>query len=357
MLPPAHTLACASKHAGCQLNLATCHPHHPYHHHNRHDQHTNQQQDLPTHKPTAGPTSLHRRYNQREGRTLLEVLQDFKSAQPPLEWLLTAAPLLKPRLFSISSGPALQPGRVHITAAVVTWSTPFKRTKLGLCSSWLAGLLPAAGAAAAGDGSSASAAAETTAETTADAAADSRAAAGSRVPVWIERGSLRMPADPQVPLLLVGPGTGVAPFRAFLQERLAAARQAAAAEQPPPAPCHLFFGCRSRAADFYYEPEWQALQEAGVLASEAGLVVAFSRDQGSKVYVQHKIREHAGMVWALLQGGALVYVCGSADKMPADVAAAFRDVVVAQGGLGREEADKYVRRLQLTGRYHVEAWS
>ncbi len=277
-----------------------------------------------------------RRYNQREGRTLLEVLQDFPSAQPPLAWLLQAAPLLRPRLFSISSGPALHPRAAHVTAAVVRWATPFRRAKQGLCSAWLAGLQPA-GQQLQGSGRG--------------------GASGSRVPVWVERGSLRLPADPQVPLLLVGPGTGVAPFRSFLQQRQAQAAEAAAAGAPAPAPCVLFFGCRSAAADFYYADEWRALQAAGVLHPQHGLQAAFSRDQPAKVYVTHCIRRQAALVWALLQRGARVYVAGSADRMPADVAAAFRDVAAQQGGFGAAEAERFVRQLQLGGRYFVEAWS
>jgi sulfite reductase alpha subunit-like flavoprotein len=281
-----------------------------------------------------------RRYNQREGRTLLEVLQDFPSAQPPLAWLLQAAPLLRPRLFSISSGPALHPRAAHVTAAVVRWTTPFRRAKLGLCSAWLAGLQPAGqqrGGSGGGGGGG--------------------GGGGSRAPVWVERGSLRLPADAQVPLLLVGPGTGVAPFRSFLQQRQVQAEAAAAAGAPPPAPCVLFFGCRSAAADFYYADEWRALQAAGVLHPQHGLQAAFSRDQPAKVYVTHCIRRQAALVWALLQQGARVYVAGSADRMPADVAAAFRDVAAQQGGLGAAEAERFVRQLQLGGRYFVEAWS
>ena len=120
------------------------------------------------------------------GRTLLEVLNDFGSATPQLESLLMAAPRLKPRLFSISSSLALHPRAAHVTVAIVDWITPYKRRKRGVCSSWLARLEP-----------------------------------GARVPVWVQRGALRLPADPQVPLVMVGPGTGVAPFRAFLQQRQA----------------------------------------------------------------------------------------------------------------------------------------
>ncbi|KAL6779182.1 NFR1 [Auxenochlorella protothecoides x Auxenochlorella symbiontica] len=128
-------------------------------------------------------------YNQLEGRTVLEVLQDFPSARPDLGWLLTAVPRLAPRAFSIASSPLAHPGAAHLTLAVVGWVTPFKRRRRGLCSAWLAGLRP-----------------------------------GDELPAWTQRGALRLPPDPATPLVLVGPGTGVAPMRAFLQHREAQRR-------------------------------------------------------------------------------------------------------------------------------------
>ena len=240
-----------------------------------------------------------------------------------------------------------------------------------------------------------------------------------RLPVWVERGALKLPASPETPLLLVGPGTGVAPLRSFLQHRRAAllagvlgeggpwclhgaSRPAcryvhhgaivtrppslhvcvplclpaclstipgaprssstlpAAGAVPRPAPCTLFFGCRHEAGDFCFRQEWGEMQAQGVLAPPPmGIVTAFSRDaaDGSKVYVQQRIRELGASVWAALAAGAAVFVAGSADKMPAAVAAAFEDVVASHGGLASAEAAAFVRRLEVTGRYQVEAWS
>ncbi|KAL4458060.1 hypothetical protein ABPG75_012925 [Micractinium tetrahymenae] len=271
-----------------------------------------------------GRDDLHE-YNQREGRTVLEVLTDFKSARIPLEWLLQAAPRLKPRYFSIASSLRAHPRCAQLAVAIVEWATPFKRRRRGVCTSWLAGLDPQQGEA--------------------------------RLPVWVERGALRLPPSPEVPLILVGPGTGVAPFRSFLQERQAALL---ADQVPRPAPCTLFFGCRNEGGDFYFRSEWEEMQAQGVLApAPGGVITAFSRDapDGRKVYVQHCVREHGAALWALLAAGAWVYVAGSADKMPAAVAAAFEDAAVAHGGLGKEEAAALLRRMELTGRYQVEAWS
>lgn len=230
------------------------------------------------------------------GRTVVEVLTvDFPSATPSLEWLLQAAPRLQARAFSIASSPRAHPGQLHLTVAVVQWTTPYKRQRQvgsialrplddaqivtmppmhhqGLCSSWLASLAPAA-----------------------------------PVPVWVSRGSLSLP-PPSTPLVLVGPGTGVAPLRSVLHERAALA-----ASGSPVAPSLLFFGCRSASGDCYYQHEWEGM--GGVLW-EGRVVVACSRDGPSKVYVQDKIREHGASVWRLLEGGAHVCVCGSANKMP-----------------------------------------
>ncbi|KAK9839678.1 hypothetical protein WJX81_005476 [Elliptochloris bilobata] len=258
------------------------------------------------------------RYNQREGRTLLEVLRDFPGAAPPLAWLLQVGPRLQPRRFSIASSLSAHPDQAHVLAAVVEYRTPHKRLKRGVATGWLGRLLPHPTL--------------------------------PQVPVWVERGVLRLPPH-QVPLVLVGPGTGVAPFRAFLQERAAAAAAGEAV-----APSLLFFGCRREAADFYFRDEWPALAAAGALAPD-GLVTAFSRDQPAKVYVGQRIREHGARVWALLQQGAVVFVSGAAQRMPQDVAAAFQAVATEHGGLAPADAARYVRQLALLQRYFVEAWS
>lgn len=328
------------------------------------------------------------------------------------------------------------PGRAHITAAVVRYATPFKRPKRGLVTNWLASLVPPGGEAAAAGGGAA-----------AEAAGGGGGGRPPRVPVWVERGCLRMPPL-SVPLMLVGPGTGVAPFRSFLWQRAAIIKQQAAAAAGggeaggvssgeggggAVAPCALFFGCRDARKDFYYSEEWAALQAAGVLgiidlamggddAAAAtggdaaagdgvgvagrglGLVTAFSRPGGEgekKAYVTDRIKQHGAQVrgpcvactaasrclqqvccpyllaaaykalighacvanecpqvWQLLsQRGGAVFISGSAQKMPADVAAAVESVAAAHGGLAQEAAAKWVRQLEAGGRWTVEAWS
>lgn len=255
-----------------------------------------------------------------EARTLAEVLTDFSAAgAPPLAALLTAAPRLRPRRFSIASWRA--EGRsIDLCVAVVDYRTPHGRRARGLASGWLAGLAP-----------------------------------GDTAPAWVEPGSLA-PAPETVPLILVGPGTGVAPARSLLQRRAALAASADAAGAPRPPPCHLFFGCRNREADCLYMDEFEGMVERGVLAPD-GLHVACSRDGASKVYVTHLIKQASSTLWAALEAGAWVVVAGSAKKMPADVRAAFEAVAVEAGGMDASGARAWLRRLVAAGRYSVEAWA
>ena len=183
------------------------------------------------------------------GRTVLEVLQDFKSAQLPLEWLLQTVPHLKPRQFSIASSLAKHPASAHILVAVVDYKTPFKRRRQGLCSSWLASLQatkssqpgvatrpikapPVSEFAVADDQCSSAAPSEhcdsLTNGVSTSSGCDATANGGdgerqSLVPLWVEKGVLSLPPSYAVPMIMVGPGTGVAPFRSFLEERQMAA--------------------------------------------------------------------------------------------------------------------------------------
>ncbi|CAK9142445.1 unnamed protein product [Ilex paraguariensis] len=248
------------------------------------------------------------------------VLDDFPSVQLPFEWLVQLVPPLQTRAFSISSSNFAHPNQVHLTVKVVSWTTPFKRKRTGLCSVWLAELDP-----------------------------QQRV----YVPAWFRRGSLPSP-PPSLPLILIAPGTGCAPFRGFVEER------ALQSKFDSVAPVLFFFGCQYKENDFLYSDFWLShSQNGGVLAEEkgGGFYVAFSRDQPQKVYVQHKMREQSTRLWNLLSEGAAVYVAGSADKMPADVLSTVEEIISKESGVPREAAVRWLRTLEKAGKYHVEAWS
>ncbi|KAK3035223.1 hypothetical protein RJ639_033857 [Escallonia herrerae] len=259
-------------------------------------------------------------YNQKERRTVLEVLKEFPSVQMPFEWLVQLVPPLKTRDFSISSSNLAHPKQVHLTVSIVSWTTPLKRERKGLCSAWLAGLDPQKGV---------------------------------EIPVWFRKGSLS-PPPPSLPLILVGPGTGCAPFRGFVEERALQSRSGLTA------PMLFFFGCRNEENDFLYREFWLShTQNGGVLSEEkgGGFFVAFSRDQPEKIYVQHKMREQSTRIWNLLREGAAVYVAGSSNNMPSDVFSAFEEIISKESGVSREAAVRLLRGLEKAGRYNVEAWS
>lgn len=212
---------------------------------------------------------------------------------------------LQPRLYSISSSPLVDPHSVSLTVSVVRYENLHGRPRGGVCSPFLA-----------------------------DAGPD------TEVPVFVQRSPhFRPPADASTPMVMVGPGTGVAPFVGFLQERRALGHKA---------PNWLFFGEQHRATDFYYEGELTELLDEGTLAR---LDTAFSRDQRNKVYVQDRMREHGPELWRWLQDGAHFYVCGDASRMAKDVDRALRDIAVAHGGLEEAEASAYVKQLAAAKRY------
>ena len=238
------------------------------------------------------------------GRQAVDVLAEYPVRAGAQEWA-GVLKKLQPRLYSISSSPLVDPHSVSLTVSVVRYESLNGRSRGGVCSPFLAD-----------------------------------AEAGTEVPVFVQRSPhFRPPADPTTPMVMVGPGTGVAPFVGFLQERRALGH---------PAPNWLFFGEQHRATDFYYEEELTALLAEGTLAR---LDTAFSRDQRAKVYVQDRMREHGPELWHWLREGAHFYVCGDASRMAKDVERALRDIAVAHGGLDEGEAAAYVKQLAAAKRY------
>ncbi|WP_405561461.1 bifunctional nitrate reductase/sulfite reductase flavoprotein subunit alpha [Streptomyces canus] len=238
------------------------------------------------------------------GRQAVDVITEYGVTAGPQEWTQTLG-RLQPRLYSISSSPLTDPHLVSLTVSVVRYENLHGRPRQGVCSPFLA-----------------------------DAAAD------TPVPVHVQRSPhFRPPADSGTPMVMVGPGTGVAPFVGFLEQRRALGHRG---------PNWLFFGEQHKATDFYYEEELTGLLADGTLAR---LDTAFSRDQRAKVYVQDRMREHGPLLWSWLQDGAHFYVCGDASRMANDVDRALRDIAVLHGGLDEAGAAAYVKQLATDKRY------
>ncbi|KAI4875766.1 hypothetical protein NFI96_024282, partial [Prochilodus magdalenae] len=260
-----------------------------------------------------GQDELHS-YCNRPRRTALEVLADFPhtTAELSVNYLLDLFPEIQPRSFSIASSLLAHPNRLQILVAVVRYKTRLHRPRQGLCSTWLASLEPSQGEVC--------------------------------VPLWVKKGGLKFPQDPETPAIMVGPGTGVAPFRAAIQERIAQGKTANV----------LFFGCRSETKDFYCHSEWEAKVQAGHMT----LFTAFSRDQEDKIYVQHRVKEQAKLLWDLIANkSAVFYIAGNSKQMPTGVCDALKEVFQQEGGVTESQAQEMLDTMEKAGRFQSETWS
>lgn len=243
------------------------------------------------------------------GRQLADLLKQFPIKLSADE-LVSALKPLQPRFYSISSSPLAHPDEVHITVSTVRYAL-HGEPRMGVCSAYLA----------------------------------DRAEAQGSVPIFVQKSaSFKPPADPDVPMIMVGAGTGVGPFRGFLQER-----QAAGARGKN----WLIFGEQREVTDFYFREEFDALKQAGVLHR---LDTAFSRDQEHKCYVQHCMMEHGAELWAWLQEGAGFYVCGDASQMAKEADAALISIIQEHGGRSAEQAKDYVREMTKAKRYAKDVY-
>jgi sulfite reductase alpha subunit-like flavoprotein len=287
-------------------------------------------------------------YNALLGRrpSLLDLLVEFPSAQPPLSELLAHVPRLAPRVYSASSAAAADPDHVRIAFCTVRYAVGGGGERAGVCSAWLVRRL----APLLGDRDLALRA---IADATLQPALDTDLAI-TTVPLSLRvflrpTAEFRLPVDTTVPLVLVATGTGLTPFLAFLQHRVAA--QAGGAQLGE---AWLYVGCRHARGDFAFGAEIEAAQASGALT---GAVFAFSRDQQDKVYVTHRLRERAAEVARLvLRAGAVVYVCGDVKAVVKGVREALLDIVQTQGGLSAGDATAYLQTMTKEKRYLLDIW-
>ncbi|MDZ4742800.1 MAG: sulfite reductase subunit alpha [Verrucomicrobiota bacterium] len=239
------------------------------------------------------------------GRDVLDILESHTVRFESIQDFLSPLRKLQPRLYSISSSQKLHPTSVHLTVATVRYHS-HGRHHGGVCSTFMA----------------------------------DRAGNSTPVPIFVHSSpGFRPPADADAPMIMVGPGTGIAPFLAFLQDRRAIGAKGS----------HwLFFGEQHSTTDFFYQDELEKFATDGFLSK---LSTAFSRDQAHKVYVQHRMVEEAGELWKWLQEGAYFYVCGDASRMAKDVDVALHEVCEKAGGLSSVQASEYIKKLKMEKRY------
>jgi len=246
-----------------------------------------------------------------EGRDVLDLLDDFPSVRTSTRTeigeLISSLSALRPRLYSISSSLRAHPEQVHLTIGVVRYERAgCERTRKGVASTFLS----------------------------------ERLRPGMRAGVFVQKShGFRPPQSPETPMIMVGPGTGIAPFRAFLQDRMA---MGATGKN------WLFFGDQHEASDFLFQHELIEYSKCGLLTR---LDTAFSRDQAEKIYVQHRMTQNGEELWSWLNDGAHFYVCGDARRMAKDVDKALQQVVAQHGAMSDEDAKNYVAQMAREGRY------
>ncbi|KAJ6577333.1 riboflavin synthase domain-like protein [Mycena capillaripes] len=250
-------------------------------------------------------------YCYRVRRTIREVLAEFRHVKIPMEYIFDVFPPMRPRQFSIASSRKRFPFQIHLCVAIVKYRTKLKVPRRGVCTAFLASLQQ-----------------------------------GDKVEIGLQEGLLRLPADNNTPVICIGPGTGVAPMRAVIQERL----HLHASDNT------LYFGCRSAPKDQHYGSEWTSYASAGDLVYRA----AFSRDgpEGTKrTYVQDLLQEDAERIWRLLQAGASVFISGSSNKMPAAVKSALCFAAETCGKLSPAATAEFISAMEAKGQLIEECWS
>uniref|UniRef100_A0A8C0MXY2 NADPH--cytochrome P450 reductase n=1 Tax=Canis lupus familiaris TaxID=9615 RepID=A0A8C0MXY2_CANLF len=283
-------------------------------------------------------------------RHILAILQDYPSLRPPIDHLCELLPRLQARYYSIASSSKVHPNSVHICAVAVEYQTRSGRINKGVATSWLRAKEPAG--------------------------ENGRRAL---VPMFVRKSQFRLPFKAATPVIMVGPGTGVAPFIGFIQERAwlrqqgkcGPGRGSLGSREVPCShvPAHscptaqarrwgrhlLYYGCRRSDEDYLYREELAQFHQDGSLTQ---LNVAFSREQPHKVYVQHLLKRDKEHLWQLIhEAGAHIYVCGDARNMARDVQNTFYDIVAEVGAMEHAQAVDYIKKLMTKGRYSLDVWS
>lgn len=245
-----------------------------------------------------------------DGRDLIDLVRDFKPWSSSAQEFVSILRKIPARLYSISSSFEANPDEVHLTIGAVRYDAHGRERK-GVCSILCA----------------------------------ERLQPGGTLPVFIQHNeNFKMPENPETPIIMVGPGTGIAPFRSFMQER---------EENGAEGKSWLFFGDQHFVTDFLYQTEWQKWLKDGVLSK---LDVAFSRDDDEKVYVQHRMQENSRELFQWLEQGAAVYICGDEKNMAHDVHNTLIDIIEKEGGMSREQAEEYLADMQKNKRYQRDVY-
>lgn len=253
-------------------------------------------------------------------RNILAILEDVPSLRPPIDHLCELLPRLQARYYSIASSSKVHSNSIHICAVVVEYEAKCGRINKGVATNWLKNKL------------------------------FTDNGHKSTVPMYVRKSQFRLPFKSSTPVIMIGPGTGIAPFVGFVQERGWLKEQGKEVGDTV-----LYYGCRHENEDYLYKEELKRFHEEGVLTQ---LNVAFSRDQEQKVYVQHLLKKNKENVWKLInENNAHIYVCGDARNMARDVQNAFYEIVAEFAKLEHPQAVEYVKKLMTKGRYSQDVWS
>lgn len=282
--------------------------------------------------------ALYQKWIIEDNRNIVHVLEDLPSCRPALDHLCELLPRLQPRYYSISSSPKLYPNTVHITAVLVEYDTPTGRHNKGVATTWLKKKVPQPGTES------------------------------PTVPIFIRKSQFRLPTKPQTPIIMVGPGTGLAPFRGFIQER-----DFCKQEGKPVGETILYFGCRKKDEDYLYQEELEQYVKNGVLQ----LHVAFSREQAHKVYVTHLLQQNSDELWRIIgESNGHFYICGyvaifcflkvcviaiwgcsDAKNMASDVRNIIIKILMDKSQLSEQQAQAYLKKMETQKRLSSDVWS